>query len=109
MGAVIDLQAERSKDVHATAREAQLRWAAEPIARRLRIVRELRHLLAENTELLAIAAAARNDRPTEEKLVSEVLPLADACRWLEKKRRPGARAPSFWKPGSSVLVARFLL
>jgi len=113
MGAVIDLQAERSKDVHATAREAQLRWAAEPIARRLRIVRELRHLLAENTELLAIAAAARNDRPTEEKLVSEVLPLADACRWLEKNaarvlapRRSGNRGRPFWLRGFSFEVQR---
>jgi len=113
MRAVIDLQAERSKDVHAPVREAQTRWAAEQIARRLRIVRELRHLLAENTELLAIAAAATNDRPIEEKLVSEVLPLADACRWLEKNaalvlapRRSGNRGCPFWLRGFSFDVQR---
>ena len=113
MPSVIHLQAERVSDVHAEARDAQTRWALEPIAHRLRFVRELRHLLAENAEFLAVAAVATNDRPIAEKLVSEVLPLADACRWLEKSaarvlasRRAGNRGRPFWLRGFSFEVQR---
>jgi acyl-CoA reductase-like NAD-dependent aldehyde dehydrogenase len=113
MRAVIDLQTERANDIHGQARDAQIRWASKPIAQRLRVVRELRHLLAENAEPLAIAVAATNDRPMEEKLVSEVLPLADACRWLEKSaarvlapRRSGSRGRPFWLRGFSFEVQR---
>ncbi len=113
MRAVVDFQVERVNDVHAQAREAQSRWVAEPARRRLRFVRELRHLLAENSKPLAIAVAASNDRPLTEKLVSEVLPLADACRWLEKRaarvlapRRPGNRGRPFWLRGFSFEVQR---
>ena len=113
MRAAIDFPMGCANDAHAQAREAQTRWATEPTARRLRFVRELRHLLAENAEALAIAAAASSDRPLEEKLVSEVLPLADACRWLEKSaarvlapRRSGNRGRPFWLRGFSFEVQR---
>jgi acyl-CoA reductase-like NAD-dependent aldehyde dehydrogenase len=113
MSAVIDLQTERANDIHAPARAAQTRWASNPIAHRVRVVRELRHLLAENAEPLAIAVAATNDRSMEEKLVSEVLPLADACRWLKKNaarllapRRSGSRGCPFWLRGFSFEVQR---
>ena len=89
------------------------RWASQPIAHRLRFVRELRHLIAANAETLAIAAAAVSDRPVAEKLVSEVLPLADACRWLERNaarvlasRRYGKRGRPFWMQGVSFEVQR---
>jgi acyl-CoA reductase-like NAD-dependent aldehyde dehydrogenase len=113
MSAVIDLQTERANDIHAQARDAQIRWALQPIAQRLRVVRELRHLLAENTEPLAIASAAMSDRSVAEKFVSEVLPLADACRWLEKSaarvlgpRRRGKLGRPFWLRGFSFEVQR---
>ena len=83
------------------------------LAERLRIVRELRHLIAENADALAAAAAAVSDRPLAEKLVSEVLPLADACRWLEKNaarvlapRRHGKRGRPFWMTGVSFEIQR---
>jgi acyl-CoA reductase-like NAD-dependent aldehyde dehydrogenase len=113
MRAVIDFPTEHAHDVHAQTRAAQLRWASKPMPDRLRVVRELRHLLAENWEPLAIAAAVLNDRPLEEKLVSEILPLADACRWLEKSaarllapRRSGNRGRPFWLRGFSFEVRR---
>ena len=113
MPAVIDFPMESADDVHAHARHAQTRWAAVPIAHRLRVVCELRCLLAENSEPLAIAAAAINDRSLEEKLVSEVLPLADACHWLEKNaarvlapRRSGNRGRPLWLRGFSFEVQR---
>lgn len=113
MTAVINLQTERANDAHAQARDAQTRWALAPIAQRLTFVRELRHLIAENSDALAAAAASVNDPPLAEKLVSEVLPLADACRWLEKSatrvlaaRRSGSRGRPFWLRGFSFEVQR---
>ena len=113
MPAMIDFPTERGREVHAQARDAQTCWEDKPIAHRLRFVRELRHLIAENAESLALVAAAIGDRPTEEKLVSEVLPLADACRWLEKSaaqvlapRRAGSRGRPFWLRGFSFEVQR---
>ena len=94
-------------------RAAQARWALTPFAERLRIIRELRHLIAENAHGLANAAGAVSDRPLAEKLVSEVLPLADACRWLEKNaarilapRAGGKRGRPFWLQGVSFEVQR---
>ena len=93
--------------------DAQARWALTPIHERLRVIRELRHLIAENADALASDAAAVSARPLAEKLVSEVLPLADACRWLERNaarvlapRRGGSRGRPFWMTGVSFEVQR---
>ena len=100
-------------DVHSEARVAQARWSQTSIRERLRIVRALRHLIAENADALAAAAASVSDRPVAEKLVSEILPLADACRWLEKSarrvlapRRCGSRGRPFWMRGVTFEVQR---
>jgi acyl-CoA reductase-like NAD-dependent aldehyde dehydrogenase len=63
------------------------RWAALPVARRLDFVRRFRQLVAEDAENLARATARATGRPLAEKLVSEVLPLVDACRWLERRAK----------------------
>jgi acyl-CoA reductase-like NAD-dependent aldehyde dehydrogenase len=63
------------------------RWAALPVASRLDFIRRLRQLIAENAETLARATARATGRPIAEKLVSEVLPLVDACRWLERRAK----------------------
>ena len=101
------------RDVNSEARAAQSRWALTPIRERLRMVRALRHRIAENADTLAAAAASVSDRPIAEKLVSEVLPLADACRWLEKSahrvlasRRCGSRGRPFWMRGVTFEVQR---
>ena len=80
---------------------------------RLRIVREIRHFIAESADSLAVAAAAVSGRPLAEKLVSEVLPLADACRWLERNaarvlapRRCKKRGCPLWMRGISFEVQR---
>ena len=109
MNAVAEIPAQRT----AEHRSGQSRWAATSMRQRLRIVCELRHLIAENAEALAAAAGAVNDRPPAEKLVSEVLPLADACRWLERNaarvlapRRYGMRGRPFWMRGVSFEILR---
>lgn len=68
-----------------TTRAAQGKWSLMPFSGRLHIMRELRHRIAENATSLATVAAAVSNRPIAEKLVSEVLPLADACHWLERR------------------------
>ncbi|MCX6979571.1 MAG: aldehyde dehydrogenase family protein [Verrucomicrobia bacterium] len=113
MNATIAQHIQPERDVLADARAAQSRWSQTPIRERLRIVRALRHLIAENADKLASIAASVSDRPIAEKLVSEVLPLADACRWLEKSadrvlatRRCGSRGRPFWMQGVTFEVQR---
>ncbi|MEO6970534.1 MAG: aldehyde dehydrogenase family protein, partial [Chthoniobacterales bacterium] len=97
----------------AAVRAAQKEWSARPMRERLRLLRELRHLIAEAAPELAATAAEVNQRPLAEKLVSEVLPLADACKWLERSaadvlapRRSGNRGQPFWLRGFSFEVHR---
>ena len=113
MNATITPHIQSERDVHADARAAQARWSLTPIRDRLRIVRALRHTIAENADKLAGIAASVSERPIAEKLVSEVLPLADACRWLEKSadrvlatRRCGSRGRPFWMQGATFEVQR---
>ena len=113
MNATIAPHMQPERDVHADARAAQSRWSVTPMRERLRVVRALRHLIAENADRLASIAASVSDRPIAEKLVSEVLPLADACRWLDKcadrvlaTRRCGSRRRPFWMQGVTFEVQR---
>jgi acyl-CoA reductase-like NAD-dependent aldehyde dehydrogenase len=83
------------------AREAQEAWAARPLRDRLRVVRALRHGLAARAGELARAAGG--GRPEAEVLSSQVVPLADACRFLEREaprvlavRRLGAEGRPAW-------------
>ena len=67
------------------ARRAQSVWAATPIATRLRALRRLRGRVAEHAPELAEASGRASVRNVAEALVAEVLPLADACRFLERR------------------------
>jgi acyl-CoA reductase-like NAD-dependent aldehyde dehydrogenase len=62
-------------------RDAQCRWAQTPLRKRVSIIRRIRHLIAERADRLALSIA----RPAAETLSAEVLPLAEACRFLERK------------------------
>ncbi|MBA2743379.1 MAG: aldehyde dehydrogenase family protein [Chthoniobacterales bacterium] len=109
----LDAEYYGSHDAVYTARAAQLAWAKRPIRKRLRIIANVRTLLAAQTTELARAAASITDRPLSEKMVSEVLPLLDACRFLEKNaarilrsRRYGAAGRPLWLHGSSFRLHR---
>ena len=63
----------------------------------------MRHLIAENAARLAEASASARQRPALESITAEVLPLAEACRFLERKAQPilatrrlGRRALPLW-------------
>ncbi|HEV2456594.1 MAG TPA: aldehyde dehydrogenase family protein, partial [Verrucomicrobiae bacterium] len=89
-----------------SARRAQAIWRRTPLNQRLALVRKLRHLIAEKAAVLAKAAADARGRPLSESLVSEVLPLADACLFLERNatkilatRRLGRQGRPIWLNG----------
>lgn len=92
---------------------AQSLWSHLPLTRRLEFIETLRRIIAENANLLATASALVSRRPVAEKLVSEVLPLADGCRWLERNaervlsvRRFGRRGRPLWLCGVDFQVQR---
>ncbi|HXG11777.1 MAG TPA: aldehyde dehydrogenase family protein [Gemmataceae bacterium] len=94
-------------------RQQQPAWAALPVSRRLRPVRALRRLLVDNGERLAEAVARDMGKPAEEALAGEVLPLADALRFLERRaeqllrpRRVPIRERPLWLWGQRDTVHR---
>jgi acyl-CoA reductase-like NAD-dependent aldehyde dehydrogenase len=66
------------------SRQAQVNWAAYTIVRRLAPVRAFRHLLVELCDQLCDVARREINKSREECISNELLPLADACRFLEK-------------------------
>jgi len=92
---------------------AQNAWATRPAAERARAIARIRPLLAAEATELARLAAAVHERPIAEKIVSEVLPLLDACKFLARvaqrvlrTKRFGAAGRPFWLYGSSFEVQR---
>ncbi|MFW6189366.1 MAG: aldehyde dehydrogenase family protein [Planctomycetota bacterium] len=69
------------------ARRAQADWAGRAVRERLRVVSELRHRIAAEVERLVTAVGQEWRRSEGETLAAEVLPLAEACRFLERKAR----------------------
>ena len=101
------------KETIAAARAAQRDWTQRPLRQRLAFVRQLRRAIAAEATTLARLASAPNERPVAEKLVAEVIPLLDACRFLEKQSRwilrPkyfGGRGRPLWLRGSSFTIER---
>ena len=95
------------------ARAAQPRWSRTPVDCRLRLIRKLRQLIAEHAAPLAEASAAGRCRPAAESLTAEVLPLAEACRFLEsaavralRPRRLGRRGLPLWLAGVRAEIHR---
>jgi acyl-CoA reductase-like NAD-dependent aldehyde dehydrogenase len=66
------------------ATAAQHHWRSSSMARRVKCLRRARNLIASEAAALAHLAASTRHRPIPEILTSEVLPLADACRFLER-------------------------
>jgi acyl-CoA reductase-like NAD-dependent aldehyde dehydrogenase len=95
------------------ARAAQALWSGQSFAERRQYFRQIRAWIAGESVSLAESVAGINGRPRDEKLVSEVLPLADTCHWLEKRaetvlrpRASGRRDRPLWLRGMSFLVHR---
>ena len=94
-------------------RSAQPAWERLPVRERLRPVRALRHLLADRYGALCEAVRRDLGKSPEETLGGELLPLADACLFLEReaahllrpRRVPTAQRP-LWLWGQSDTVHR---
>jgi acyl-CoA reductase-like NAD-dependent aldehyde dehydrogenase len=97
----------------AAARLAQSTWAATPITDRLQVLSRFRALVAEHGDLLAAALNLPQRRSAGESWTSEIVPLADACRFLEREagrllspHKVGATGRPLWLWGSTAKVQR---
>jgi acyl-CoA reductase-like NAD-dependent aldehyde dehydrogenase len=94
-------------------RRQQEDWAQRPVSERLRPVRALRRLLVEDCDSLCAAVARDLGKTAEETLAGDVLPLADACRFLARaaarllrpRRVPTGQRP-LWLWGQADVVHR---
>lgn len=91
-----------------TARTSQAAWAAVPLPSRLKILKKLRLLIAANPRTLANTVGRDN---LAETLAAEVLPLLDACRFLEteaarilKEKTVGPRGRPMWLWGNTIVL-----
>ena len=66
------------------ARAAQVAWQMVPVRTRLRVLRNLRHLLARQAEPIADTFPASLPRSVADTVASEILPLAEGIRFLEQ-------------------------
>jgi acyl-CoA reductase-like NAD-dependent aldehyde dehydrogenase len=81
-----------------SARAAQSSWAAQSVPARLEVLRRFRNLAA----VRSASVAATVPRPAAETLTAEVLPLLDACRFLEKESRALLAPRRFGRSGRPV-------
>lgn len=112
---------EQVREVHARARGQQTQWGAISLKQRLLVIRRLRESLAEQGETLAETVRNPGRTNLAETLAAEVIPLADACRFLERdaskilgsqalgsRGRPGwlsgVRIEKRWEPLGIVLI-----
>lgn len=91
----------------------QTSWTETSLRHRLSILRSARHGLALHAEDLADAISPHLSRTRADTMVSEVLPLLDACRFLEREakrilapRRLGRRGRPFWLTGVAAEIHR---
>jgi acyl-CoA reductase-like NAD-dependent aldehyde dehydrogenase len=97
----------------AAARDAQPAWAAAGIRERLLVLKRARHLVAERADELVEAAEESLSRRPGETLTAEIVPLADAIKFLERRaarllapRRLGRRGRPAWLTGLRSKVRR---
>lgn len=94
-------------------RRAQFQWARNSIRDRLPVVRRFRQSLVAARDRLGAAVQSEIGRAPAETLAAEILPLADACRFLEleaarilKPRRAPLRRRPLWLWGQRDTIHR---
>jgi aldehyde dehydrogenase (NAD+) len=102
-----------SAGIMTCARLAQGAWSRKPVRERLAVITKARHLIAANCRELAASVRLDTRRNLADTLVAEVLPLAEACRFLEREAvsilRPtkhGRKGRPFWLSGVEAEVHR---
>lgn len=81
------------------ARAAQAKWSLRTVESRLRIIRAIRLEIGRNPRTLAESVGREN---LGETLAAEVLPLADACRFLESQASTVLRDRAIGRGGRPV-------
>lgn len=91
-----------------TARVSQLQWSERSIRHRLSVLRQLRLKIARDPRVLANTVIRDNQAET---LAAEVLPLLDACRFLEtqsdrilREKVVGTRGRPSWLWGNRLIL-----
>ena len=97
----------------AACRQAQREWAGRPVRERLRSVRRFRQSLVAACDELCAAVEREIGRSVEETVAADVLPLADACEFLEceatrllRPRRVALRRRPLWLWGQRDSIHR---
>jgi len=67
--------------------DVQAQWAATPLRARLKVLCAARHAMAVQADEFAAAISSQLARTKADTLVTELLPLLDACKFLERKAR----------------------
>jgi len=95
------------------ARQAQAPWSRLPVSRRLFFVRQLRRLLAAHAAQLTELISPDLARTEADTITAEILPLAEAARYLEKEaarilrpNRISKRGRPFWLKNVEIEVHR---
>ena len=76
----------------APVRAAQLRWAATPVHERLCVVKKFRHALAARSPELVRALQPASKTGAAEIISAQIIPLAEACKFLEREAEKILRA-----------------
>ncbi len=69
----------------APVRVAQQQWAATPVRERLRVIKKFRHALAIHSTELVRALQPASETQAAEIISAQILPLAEACKFLERE------------------------
>ncbi len=92
---------------------SQAEWSSRPIGRRLQVLKRARHSLAQASPQISAAISSRLARTCADTMVSELLPLLEAIRFLERDarrllrtRRVGRRGLPFWLSGIDTEIHR---
>ncbi len=100
-----------ARDVVESARRAQTAWAMTPVRERLKRIAAARRLIASRSAEFA-RCASRLLSPAES-LAVEVLPLVEACRFVERRaerllapRREARRGRPLWLTGVDLEIRR---
>ena len=105
----------RTPSLHsvARARRAQRHWSQVGVGQRLEVIQNFRWALAKQGSALARTVELDRSGGLAETLSAEILPLADACRFLEdeattllRPRRLSSRGRPLWLFGTSSEVHR---
>ena len=84
------------------AYQAQLAWSQRNIGERTAILAKLRSLIVESRHLIADAIESQSRQDYRETITSELMPLADSAKWLDKAAKR-VLAPRYLDGGGSPL------